>query len=288
MSKLLLLAVLSVGVLLASAPLSAVAQNGKNNNKTNAQKNDERRENDAVQKAQKDVNAAEKTLRDAEKSARQAAEKLKSAVRDQSKAAGQIQKRRDDLEAKHADLVGLAEARRTLDAARKAYETAGAPILKQVAETAQYKEALEAAKNADRRLAALRDDNEGDDGDRLKQMVEAAKTKQLPARLEREALDAEESLKPERTKLKAAEEAVAKASDAMEKAVEKDPELKSAKSAFEQVKDQVAAARRESAQEARQMADARQKLAREQQDLQQKINADRKDDNTGKNKKNKK
>ena len=284
MLKPLLLAALPIGLFLASA--HAAAQNGKNNNSNN--KNDERRENEAVQKAQKDVKAAGDALRDAEKSAKQAAEKLKAAVRDQSKAASQIQQRRDDLEAKHSDLVGLTETRRTLDVARKAYEKAGAPIMKQVAESAKYKAALEASKIADRRLSALRDDNGGDDGERLKQMAQAAKTKLLPAQLEREALDAEESLKPERTKLKAAEEAVAKANDAMEKAVERDPEFKSAKEAFEKAKDHVAAARRESAQEARQMTDARQKLTREQNDLQQKINADNKDDNKGKNNKNKK
>ena len=285
---LLLITTVGFGLYFATSPFVSAAQNGKNNNQTKAQKNDERRENEAVQKAQKDVKAAEKVFGDAEKSARQAAEKLKSAVRDQSKATSQIQKRRDDLEAKHADLVGLTEARRTLDAARKAYETAGAPILKQVAESAKYKEALEVAKSADCRLAALREDSDGDDSTRLKQMAEAAKAKQHPARLEREALDAEQSLKPECNKLRAAEEAVAKANDAMEKAVERDPELKSAKEAFEKAKDHVAAARRESVQEAKQLADAKQKLTREQNDLQQKITADRKDDNKGKNNKNKK
>ena len=63
MLKILMLASLAAGVWLASTPLLRAAQNGKNN-KTNAQKNDERRENDAVQKAQKDVNAAEKVMRD--------------------------------------------------------------------------------------------------------------------------------------------------------------------------------------------------------------------------------
>ena len=285
MFKPLLFAVLAAELLLASAPSHSTAQNGKNNSQTKAQKNDERRENEAVQKAQKDVNAAEKIVREAEKSARQAADKIKDAVRAQSKAAGQIQKRRDELEAQHADLVGLTEARRTLEAARKAYETAGAPILKQVAESAKYKEALEAAKNAERRLVALRANDDGDDGDRLKQMAEAAKTKLLPTQLEREALDADESLKPERTRLKAAEAAVATANNAMEKAVDKDPELKSAKEAFEKAKDHVAAARRESAKDVKQLADAKQKLAREQQNLQRNITADRKDDNTGKNRK---
>lgn len=258
----------------------------KNNKQTNAQKNDEKRENQAVQNAQRDVSEAQKKLRDAEKTARQAAEKVKAALLDQQRAASQIQKRRDELEEKHADLVGLTEARRRLDAARKAYEEAGEPILKKLAETDKYKAAIETAKSADRRLADLRDGDAGD-SDRLKQMADAAKDKQLPSRLQREALDAEVSLKSERNALKSAEEAVARASDALESAVEKDAGLKSAKDAFEKSKDHVVAARRESEREARDLAEARQKLAREQQDLQQKINADRRDDNKGKNNKKK-
>jgi chromosome segregation ATPase len=280
MAKSRLLKTLLLGGLLAFASQVMAAQNGKNNN----QKNDERRENEAVQKAQKDVSAAEKVVRDAEKSARQAADKLKGAFRDQSKAASQIQKRRDDLEEKHADLVGLTEARRSLDTTRQAYEKAGAPILKQVTESTRYRDAQDAAKQADRRLNALRGDEDLEDGERLKLMADAAKTKQLPAQLEREALDAEESLKDERTALRMAEQAVVKANAAMDKAVEKDPELKAAKDAFESAKDHFTAARRESLKEAKQLADARQKLSREQNDLQQKINADRKDDNKPKNK----
>ena len=274
MFKLLLVTVLSFGILLTVGPSASAAQNNKNNNQ-----NDERRENEAVQKAQQDVNAAEKSLRDVEKSAKQAAEKVRDAERDQSKATGHLQKLRDDLEAKHADLLELTEAKRTLNTARAAYEKAGAPILKAVVESDKYKAAVEAAKNADRRLATVREDQEGDASDRLKQMTELSKTKLVPGQMEREALDAESSLSPQRTELKAAEATAAKAHEAVEKAVEKDPALKSAKDAFEKAKDHVVAARHESAKEARQMTDARQKLTREQQNLQQKINADRKDDN---------
>jgi hypothetical protein len=278
----LLFTILSFGVLFALSPSAASAQNNKNKN--NANRNDERRENEAVQKAQKDVNAAEKLLREAEKSARQAVERLKGAERDQTKAASHLQKQRDELEAKHADLLGLTEARRTLDAARRAYEKAGEPILKAVAESARYKSAVEDAKTADRRLATVREDKEGDAPDRLKQMSELAKTKLVPKQMEREALDAESSLKSQRAEFKAAEDAVTRTHAAVEKAVEKDPAIKSAKDAFEKAKSDLVAARREAEKEARQMTDARQKLAREQQDLQQKINADRKDDNKPKNK----
>ncbi len=287
MNKRPYLTALACGWLIASGPFISAAQTGKNK-QTNAQKNDERRENEAVQKAQKDVNAAEKIVKEAEKSARQAVDQIKGAERDQAQAAGHLKQKRDDLEAKHAELVGLSEARRTLTAARSAYEKAGEPILKALAETPKFKAAVEAAKNADRRLATLRENPEGDAADRLRQLADLSKTKLVPTQLEREALDAESALQPQQSALKAAEAAVAKAHEALEKAVEKDPALKSAKDDFEKAKDHVAAAKRESAREAKQLADAKQKLAREQQDLQQKIAADRKDDNKGKNNKNKK
>lgn len=279
-----LLIVFSFGLLFATSPSNSAAQNNKNKNNN---RNDERRENEAVQKAQKDFNAAEKALHEAEKSARQAADKVKGAERDQSKAASQLKKQHDDLEAQHADLLGLTAARRTRDTARSAYEKGGEPILKAVAESPKYQAAVEAAKNADRRLAILRQDKEGDASDRLKQLADLSRTKLVPSQMEREALDAESSLKPQRTDLKAAEEAVARTREAVEKAVERDPALKSAKEVFEKAKSEVVSARREADKEGRQMAEARQKLAREQKDLQQKIYADRRDDNKGNKNKNK-
>jgi chromosome segregation ATPase len=281
MTKPLISAVVAIAALFTLTYQASADQNGKKNN---AQRNDERRENEAVQKARRDVGEAEKGMRDAEQSARKAADKVKELLRDQSKAASQIQRRRDELEKKHADYVGLTEARRTLESTRKVYEQAGAPILKQARESAQYQEAVEAAKQADRRLSSVRDDDDLEESERLKLLSDTAKIKQRPAQLEREALDAEEALKEYRSKLRDAEQAVVKAKTEMEKAVEKDPELKSAKDAFEVAKDRVTAARRDLAKESRDLADARQKLTREQNDLQQKISADQKDDNRGKNK----
>ncbi len=278
MSRFLLLTFVSCGLLVSGNSGADAAQAGKNN-KNNKQKNDERRENEAVQKAQKDVNEAEKSLREAEKSARQALEKLKGAERDQAKAASQLQKIRDDLEKKHADLTGVSEARRNLEDARRTYRTAGEPVLKRLAETSDYKKAVEAAKDADKRLSELRGDKDADADERRQQLAEASKVKLVPSQMERDALDAEQSLKSQRAKLKAAEEALAKSHDAMEKAIEKDPAIRSAKEAFEKSKREVAAARKVADQEGRQLTDARQKLAREQNDLQQKIAADRRDDN---------
>lgn len=145
MFKPLLLTAISVGVLLVSAASYAAAQNGKDNNN----KNDERRENEAVQKAQKDADAAKKALNEVEKSAKQAADKIKDAERDQAKASSHLQKQGYELEAKHADLLGLTEARRTLNAARSAYEKSGKPVLEAVAESDKYKAAVEAASPGD-------------------------------------------------------------------------------------------------------------------------------------------
>ena len=78
MNKLLFLTAIACGWLDATTSFASAAAKG--NKQANAQKNDERHENEAVQKAQKVVNAAEKIVREAEKSARQAADKIKDAA----------------------------------------------------------------------------------------------------------------------------------------------------------------------------------------------------------------
>lgn len=260
-----------------------VLANANGNNRNNAQRNDEKRENEAVDKARKDVNNAERVVKDAERALKQVSDKLRSAEVEHSRAASTIQRVRDELETRHGDLTGFTEAKRKLDEARRTYEKAGEPILKRLAETDKYKSALEAAEKADRQIASLRQ-GDVESAERIKQLAELAKTKLIPAQLERESLDADSSLENERKALREAEKAVAKSKDEVDRAVEKDPKLKDAKDAFEKAKDHVASVRKTVAQEAKQLADARQKLARENRDLQQKIAADQKDDNRGKNK----
>ena len=249
-------------------------QKGKSNKN---KKNDERRENEAVHKAQQDVKAAQEAEQKAERSLKQALAEVKSGERDQQQAANQLQKVRKELEAKHADLSGWTEKRKKADAVREAYEAAGQPVLTRLKTTDEYKRAVDAAKTADNRLAALREQTGDETDDRRKQLAEIARIKLVPSQLERAALDSESSLNDERRKLAAAEEAVADAHKAMELAIENDPAIKSATRAFTKAKDSLVALRTAAAKEERQLAEARQKLAREKQDLQKKIAADKRD-----------
>jgi hypothetical protein len=182
-------------LLLSLVPLStAEAQN-----KLTAAQKDERRENEAVRKAQQDVKAAQEAENAAEKSAKKAYDDVKSAERSLTQAGSQLQKVRDDLEAKHATATGLVATRKALESARQQYETAGQPVLQRLAETAEYKEAVDAAKAADMTLARLRA-ADGESDAKRKQLAEAARVKQVPSQLQRAALDAEASLEPERVK----------------------------------------------------------------------------------------
>lgn len=271
-------------VILAGAATGQVAGAAQ---QTNAQKNDERRENEAVRKARQDVKAAQDAETAAERSSRKAADELKAAERTLVQAARQLQTLRETLEDKHADAVGLVEARRAAEAAQRAYEAAGKPVLQRLAETAKYQAAVAAAKEADQRLASLRSATDGDPDLHRKQLAEAARIKLVPGQLEREALDADASLKSEREQLMAAEANVAAIRKDVDRAIEKDPALKAAAERIEQARQAVSGARRNADREGRQLADARQKLVREQQDLQQKIAADRRDDNKPNPKKNK-
>lgn len=271
-------------VILAGAVTGQVAGAAQ---KSNAQKKDERRENEAVRKARQDVKDAQDAETAAERSSRKAADELKAAERSLVRAARQLQSLRESLEDKYAEAAGLAEARRAVEAAQRDYQSAGQPILQRLKETAKYQAAVAAAKEADQRMIKLRAESDGDFETNRKELAEAARLKLVPGRLEREALDADAALKSERTRVVATEAAIATIRKDVDRAIEKDPALKAAAERIEQARQAVSAARRNADREERQLADARQKLAREQQDLQQKIAADRRDDNKPNPKKNK-
>ena len=273
-------------LLCVACGLASVAGAAQNGRQTQAQKNDEKRENEAVHKAQQDVKAAQAAETAAERSAKKAIDELRSAERELVQAASNLKKVREDLEEKHAESAGLTAARKNAESARMAYESAGKPVLQRLAETAKHKQAVAAAKEAEQRLARLRNDSDGNADDRIKQSAEAARIKLVPGQLERGALDAESSLKPHRDKLTAAEVAVVAARKTADRAIDKDPALKGATDKVERAKEAVASARRNAGQEEKQLVAARQKLAREQQDLQQKIAADKRDDNKPNPKKN--
>ena len=265
-----------VAMLVAPLCVSA-AQNGK---QTNAQKADERRENEAVRKAQQDVKTAQQAETTAERSLKKAVDELKGAERQLVQAASQLQKVKDDLEEKHSATHGLSDARMAAEEARREYDRAGQPF-----QTPKYQQAVEAARQADLQLTRLRNETDTNADDRRKAMVEAARVKLIPAQLQREALDSETSLKPQRAKLTAAEDAVAKIRKHVDQAIDKDAALRAVTDKIENLKQEIATARKSVSKEERDLAAARQKLAREQQDLQQKILADKRDDNKPNNKK---
>jgi len=275
-----LLALLFFGSL-AGAQVHA-DQKGK---QTNAQKRDEKRENEAVRQAQQDVKAAQSAEEAAEKGARQAREELVSAERSVIRAVSRLQSLRDEMEATHAEAAGLRDARREAEAARRAYETAGRPVLQRLAETEPYRSAVAAAKSADNLLTRRAKVSEDDSEAHLKEMAEAVRLKQIPGRLEREALDASPELQRERMRLVDAEAAVAAARLKADRAFEKDPVLRAANHDVSQAKKEASTASEAAAQADRRLTQSRQKLTREKQNLQQKIAADRRDDNQPNSKK---
>lgn len=258
------------------APVAGAAEKGK---QSQAQKNEEKKEDEAVRKAQQSVKAAQDAETAAERQAKKAVDELKSAERGLTQAASNLKKVREDLEDKHADAAGLASARKNAEAARKTYDAAGQPVLQRLTETPKHKQAIEAAKAAEQRLARLRNEADGNADDRIKQSAEAARVKLVPGQLEREALDSESSLKPHRDKMVVAEEAVAAARKTADRLIDKDPALKGATDKIDRAKEEVASSRRTASQEEKQLVAARQTLAKGQQDLQQKIAADKRDDN---------
>jgi len=248
---------------------------------------DEQRENEAVRKARDAVKDVLQEEQAAAKSLQQALTAVQTQERLLAQAIARLQKVQEELEARHTDAAGLAAARKGEDEARKAYETAAKPVRERLAATPAYQQAVATAQSAQTRLKQLAQRSDPTEAVRNEQ-AELARTIQIPAQMERAALDAEVSLQPLRNRWKAAEDSIAAARRIADRAIENDPALAPARESIEQAKSQVAAARRDAGREERQLTEVRQKLARRQQDLQQKIAADQRDSNSGKPRNNKK
>lgn len=261
------------GLLLSTASADAPRR-------SQAAKNDEKRENEAVRKAQQELKEAVDAERNAERSAQRAVDAVRTAERALTQATARLQKVRDELESKHAEAAKLTAARKTADEARQAYQAASQPFLQRLTETSAYQQALAAAQSAEESLKKLPSDDTADTA--RKERAELARAAQEPARLQREALEAETSLNPLRNRLKGADEGVAAAQRIIDRAIENDPALKEVRDQIERARQQVAAARKDAAQEERQLAEARQKVVRRRMDVQQKVAADQRDDNRGK------
>lgn len=256
------------------SPGEVVAQNKGNQ----SQKQDEKRENEAVRKAQDEVQDAEKAIRKAESSLQDARRDLTKAIAERTAAGKNVQKTIDRLESEHAEGKGVIAARERFKAAQAAYEAAAAPIRERLKSDPAY---VAAQTNVDKTKAALK----AEEGDaRLQAAKESAAALQKVRELENAALERDPQAKKLDKEMDDAQAALQRTIERFNKAVENDPDLKSAKKAFETAKKGEDQAESAIARETRDLATARGKLAKAQQTLAQKRAADARDSNKPKKK----
>lgn len=251
-----------------------VAQNKGNQSR----KQDEKRENEAVRKAQGEVQDAEKAIRKAETSLVDARRNLTKAIAERTAAGKNVQNTIDRLESEHAEGKGLIAARERFKSAQAAYEAAAEPIRERLKNDPAY---VAAQTNVDKTKAALKVE-EGDA--RLQAAKESAAALRKVRELEKAALERDPQAKKLNKEMDEAQAALQGTIERFNKAVENDPELKSAKKAFESAKKGEDQAESAIARETRDLGTARSKLAKAQQTLAQKKAADARDSNQPKKK----
>lgn len=260
---------LLIALLVLSADRQVAAQAKKPSNKQ-----DEKRENEAVKDAQEALQDARDKLKDAEKSLGGDQDRLRKAVAARTSAGKDIEKVQDRLETEHGERTGLTAARKKLKDVQAEYDRTAKPVLERVkAEQQPLLARIEKARQG------IKPDGNQPDGGRSAAAAEYAQlTKQL-RELERKALEADPTTKPLLQRVDDAEAAVQAALKKFETAIERDGDFKAAQKAFEQAKREVGAAETAIARSQKAVAEARSRVAQAQQKLQQKQAADAKDDN---------
>ena len=267
---------LGLAVLIAcTAVPGEVAGQNKGNQ---ANKQDEKRENEAVRKAQDELQDAEKAIRKAESSLADARRDLTKAIAARTAAGKNVQKTIDRLEAEHAEGKGVTAARERFKAAQAAYEAAAEPIRAGLKSDPAYVAALAKVDKAKTALKAAEADA------RLQAAKESAAALQKVRELEKAALARDPQAKKTGKQMDDAQATLQGTIERFNKAVETDPELKSVKKAFESAKKDEDQAEVALARETRDLAATRSKLVKAQQDLAQKKAADARDSNKPKKK----
>ncbi len=256
-----------IGILWLAAPATVSSAQKKA-----APKQDEKRENEAVREAERDVEDAQEKLKQAEGAARDASKAWKSALMERQAALATLQKVRDRLEQEHEASTGLAAARQQLKDSAAELARVSRPILERV-----HLEQAEIVAE----LSALQEHLKQPDDPVLRREA-ATKIPPLTARLrelERAALLKDP---PAAKLLETVDKHESRVRDAVKKfdlAVERDPELRTAQQTFAAADRRAEQAEESAAKVTRGLAEARSGLAKATARLQQKQLQDRRDDN---------
>ncbi len=252
--------------------------------KTQADRNDEKRENQRVETARKSVRDAEGAVKEAQQAAADASRSVAEARRRHKLAAAELKSTRDRQTAAEEESRGVAalvaEVKRHQDELTRLSE----PILKSLRTTPEYQTAQVDAKAALAELQKIRGtaDANAVDATGLPRGKALLKRSLRPVELEQSALTADPATNAVQKQLAVSQDKVAGIRRQIETVVESSNEVKQAAQQLKTADREVNEAERNAEAAQRQAMTAAAKLARAQQDLARAIAADKADSNSGK------
>lgn len=272
--------------LMASAvllPSNARADQKNNKNSAQEKKDDARVKQQAedVQRVQKELQGEERELADAEKDLTQAQAALKNAGREEDAT-------RDRVEATQGRTIGIDRAIQAQTEAKKSFDTAAAPVLAALKESAAYKAAKARADKGHQELKQVAAQTDLTADERRRREAAANVDALAVANLEKETLEGHADVKALKGSADEAAQRVQELRARIKSAVDKDSTVRSAHDATSKARDAVETAQRRVAQQRNKVASARAKLAKESADVAQAKAADKANDNKKPNNKNKK
>ncbi len=274
-----------VPLMASAALLSHTAWADQKNNKNSAQeKKDDARikqQTEDVQRVQKELQGEERELADAEKDLAQAQAALKNAGREEDAT-------RDRVEATQGRTIGIDRAIQVQVEAKKGFDTAAAPVLAALKESAAYKAAKTRSDKGHQELKRIAAQTDLTVDERRRRETAANADALAVANLEKETLDGHADVKVLKVSADEAAQRVQELRARIKSAVDKDSAVRSAHDATSKARDAVEVAQRRVAQQRTKVANTRAKLAKESGDVAQAKAADKANDNKKPNNKNKK
>lgn len=266
-----LIALLAASALAFPLPASA-------DQKGNKPGNQEKKDNEKVRDAQKDVSQAREKLNDAQQELRRVERELDQAEAKEKAAVRGIQAAREKAEERLGKTIGYDRALVDQKEAQVAFDRLKAPLIAALRERPDYRAALDKADAAMEKLRTLRMNTTISDDDRKSQHTELTKLTSAPSAMEQVAIAEDETASAAKKRLGELQEKVAALKERLRKEVDSESDVRSAKGEAEKAQNALKRARDAAIKERRQFAQAEQNLAEKQAHLQKAQAQDRKND----------
>lgn len=248
--------------------------------KNNRNKQDEKRENERVADAQKEVREQQKDLSDAEQKLREAVRSSTSQVANLARAREQLRQTREQTADRLAKSMGIEAALERLKLAKMKLVEFKTPVIEKLHRSKEWVAATDAADKAQSEIDKLREDIELSDDDRKQKLDRLTKLVLRPDELDRQAVVETAEGKLLTDQVEAALAAIEKIRRAIpDEKVDADPAVVQAKKTLEKSEQELKKLTQNVSAQRNSVQKAQQQLQQSRQKLQQAQAADARDKN---------